>query len=84
MIVKEAVGEEEWEMLERTTIVSFDTGGDDRAELFTSSPNWMAQMDMLVSAGWIELVEIIRGSRGQVYGKRYSFPQTMITIKGMM
>ena len=71
--------------VERTTIVSFDTGSDDdRAELFTSSPYWQSRMDILVSENpECEVIEIMRDPEGRVIGKHYSFPQRIIMLEGV-
>lgn len=69
-------------MAERTTIVSFETGGgDDKAELFTSSPKWMEILDALITRrSDCYVTDIVKDQDGKILGKHYSFPQKFLIL----
>lgn len=69
-------------MIERTTIVSFETGsGNDKAELFTSSPDWMSYLDNLIETrSDCFVTDVVKDPGGRVVGKHYSFPQKFIIL----
>lgn len=70
-------------MIERTTIVAFESG-DERAELFTSSPIWQERIDRLCHENPdCQITEVIRDPQGRVIGKHYNFPKALLKIEGV-
>ena len=61
-------------MIERTTIVSFETGS-------TSSPDWMNYLDNLIETrSDCFVTDVVKDPGGRVVGKHYSFPQKFIIL----
>lgn len=72
-------------MIERTTIISFETGNtNERAEMFTSSPSLIAAMDALTVQNLdCHVTDVFHDLDGQITGKQYSLPRNMIDIAGV-
>lgn len=68
-------------MIQRTTIVSFESGKE-TAEFFTSSPAWMNCLDDLseTRSDCFIVTDVVKDPDGHVVGKHYSFPQKFITL----